>query len=130
MHRVTNLPKVKLSVLLVRDTLDLKEGGVGIGVAFPALMTEYAPFAVESVGRTVSSALVQETSSQANRDHPPPPTQHPLYYDGWTTITCIESVHTVSIPFYVLKVVRWLLSKYRLSSRRMLVILSQSVGHM
>ena len=74
MHRAANLSKVELSVLLVRDTLDLKEGGVGIGVAFPALMTEYAPFAVESVGRTVSSALVQETSSQANGDHPPPPT--------------------------------------------------------
>ena len=46
-----NLAKVELSILLVRDTLDLKEGGCGMGVALPALMTEYAPFAVESVGK-------------------------------------------------------------------------------
>ena len=46
-----NLAKVELSILLVRDTLDLKEGGGRMGVALPALMTEYAPFAVESVGK-------------------------------------------------------------------------------
>lgn len=42
------LSEVELSILLVRDTLDLKEGGVGVGVTLAALMTEYAPFAVES----------------------------------------------------------------------------------
>jgi hypothetical protein len=46
-----NLSKVELSILLVRDTLNLEEGGVGTGVTLPALMTEYAPFAVESVGK-------------------------------------------------------------------------------
>ena len=46
-----NLSKVELSILLVRDTFDLEEGGGGMGVALPTLMTKYAPFAVESVGR-------------------------------------------------------------------------------
>ena len=47
----TNLSKVELSILLVRYTFDLEEGGGGMGVALPTLMTKYAPFAVESVGR-------------------------------------------------------------------------------
>jgi hypothetical protein len=51
MHQSANLSKVELSIVLVCDTFDLKEGGVGTGVALPALMTEYAPFAVESVGK-------------------------------------------------------------------------------
>jgi hypothetical protein len=44
------LSQVELSVLLVHNTFDLKEGSVGACVAFAALVTEYAPFAVESVG--------------------------------------------------------------------------------
>ena len=36
----------------------------------------------------------------------------------------------MSIPFFVLEVVRWLSSMNRLSSRRVLVILSQGCSHM
>ena len=44
------LSQVDLSVLLVHNTLDLKEGSVGTCVALAALMAEYASFAVKSVG--------------------------------------------------------------------------------
>jgi len=43
------LSQVELSVLLVHNTLDLKEGSVGACVTLAALMAEYAPFAVKSV---------------------------------------------------------------------------------
>jgi len=42
------LSEVELSILLGRDTLDLKEGSVRTGAALATLVTENAPFAVES----------------------------------------------------------------------------------
>ena len=45
------LSEVELCVLLSRNTLDLKEGSVGAGVTLATFMTEYAPFAVESVNK-------------------------------------------------------------------------------
>jgi hypothetical protein len=52
-HRGAYLPQVELSVRLVRDTLDLKKRSGGVGITLAALVTEYAPFAVESVVREV-----------------------------------------------------------------------------
>jgi hypothetical protein len=47
-----HLSEVELCVLLCRNALYLKKGSVGMGVTFAALMSEYAPFTVESVGET------------------------------------------------------------------------------
>ena len=47
-----HLSEVELCVLLCRNALYLKKGSVGTGVTFAALMPEYAPFTVESVGET------------------------------------------------------------------------------
>ena len=74
------LSEVELCVLLSRNTLDLKEGSVGAGVALTTLMAKYAPFAVESVEIGVSISLRDlihcagrlETSSRPNWVHPPP----------------------------------------------------------
>lgn len=53
-----------MSILLGRDTLNLKEGSGRVGVALATLMTENAPFAVESIGeKGVGSVLDPETSS-------------------------------------------------------------------
>jgi hypothetical protein len=46
------LSEVELCILLCRNALYLKKGSVGTGVTFSALMAEYAPFTVESVGET------------------------------------------------------------------------------
>ena len=47
-----HLSEVELCVLLCRNALNLKKGCVGTSVTFAALMAEYAPFTVESVGET------------------------------------------------------------------------------
>jgi len=46
------LSEVELNIILVRDALDLKEGRVGTCVTLSALVSEYAPFTVESVEET------------------------------------------------------------------------------
>ena len=55
-----------MSILVGRDTLDLKEGSVRTGVALATLMTENAPFAVESIGEKGGGSVLDietETSS-------------------------------------------------------------------
>jgi len=42
------LSEVELSILLGRDTLDLKEGSVGTGITLAPFVAEYTSFAVES----------------------------------------------------------------------------------
>jgi len=46
------LSEVELNIIFVRNALDLEEGRVGTCVMFSALVAEYAPFAIESVGET------------------------------------------------------------------------------
>ena len=50
MHERAYLAKVELSVLLVRDTLNLEERGVGAGVALGALVAKDTALRVESAG--------------------------------------------------------------------------------
>lgn len=72
------LSEVELSILLVRDALNLKKGSVGTGVTLAALMTEYAPFAVESVGETGDQHLVAQlilTTERVARECHPDPTE-------------------------------------------------------
>jgi hypothetical protein len=55
------LPQVELSIRLVRNTFDLKKRSGGVGITLAALVTEYAPFAVESVrgARGRSAVLIK-----------------------------------------------------------------------
>jgi len=48
-RQVAYLSEVELSILLGRDTFNLKEGSVRASVALATLMAENAPFAVESI---------------------------------------------------------------------------------
>lgn len=52
---MTHLSKVELGVLLGRDTLKVKQGGVGTGVALAALVAENASLRVESMKITEPS---------------------------------------------------------------------------
>jgi len=66
------LSKVELSILLGRDTLNLKEGSVRAGVALATLMAENAPFGVESIGGK-SGGLVLEPETRPRHPDPTEP---------------------------------------------------------
>jgi len=63
--QVAYLSEVELSILLGRDTLNLKEGSVRTGVALATLMTENAPFAVESIGEKSGESVLDPVTSSS-----------------------------------------------------------------
>jgi hypothetical protein len=113
------LSEVELSILLGRDTLDLKEGSVRAGVALTTLMAENAPFAVESMGEKSGGSVLEPETRPCHPDETEPihhfpgrPNPHPTC--NKTTRDRRRRTHTVLMPFCVLEVVRWLYSGCRL----------------
>ena len=64
-RQIAYLSEVELSILLGRNTLNLKEGSVRVGVAFSALMAENAPFAIESIGEKGGGSVLDPVTSSS-----------------------------------------------------------------